>query len=474
MDTNQRQEERWFSLALEWPVTPIVDGSKSVLTGMIQGESGEPIPAALKVFKNGYETHDIAGAAQRREVMLLSRMDHPHIVKFLRFFYDKHQPVIATRLVEGSTLLEKVIEAHEGGVDPGRAWYLEVLEWGFHLAWVMHYLEACEIVHRDIKPSNIVIDDERKQPVLINFGIGRLTPAGSEAQPGSPGRFSEVSAGRFVGTRVFASPEQFDRPDGKGIGEASFKSDIYSLGVTLAYSLCQECVRFGDDVDDPRERKIDLSVMPKIEGLRQLLEQMLQPEPEDRPSGKDVAMRIYHILEKNFDQLPKAVSVVEPRPLANQGQLPPFREFSNGQQIATGLLDVSSAIYYDPDSLETIELTHRDEVERRSFEAATKLVQKINHHLEGEEWIYQLPDRNEWSAAAGFTDGAIARGGPPNRLQDVGRELEWLRDIPPHAPECALTASLGDEYPEFLDRHQKWPKGGIRLIRYPRAEKEGS
>jgi predicted ATPase len=77
-------------------------------------------------------------------------------------------------------------------------------------------LHAAGILHRDLKPSNVLITPDH-QVKLTDLGIARLIEEDQRL----------TRAGLFVGTPLYASPEQLL---GQHLGPAS---DLYSLGVVL-------------------------------------------------------------------------------------------------------------------------------------------------------------------------------------------------------------------------------------------------
>lgn len=74
------------------------------------------------------------------------------------------------------------------------------------------------IIHRDLKPANIMID-QRSEPVVMDFGLARLTNDKEEARL--------TREGTVMGSPAYMSPEQVE---GKKIGP---QCDVYSLGVVF-------------------------------------------------------------------------------------------------------------------------------------------------------------------------------------------------------------------------------------------------
>jgi len=80
------------------------------------------------------------------------------------------------------------------------------------------HAHAVGVIHRDIKPSNILLDTDLKVKVT-DFGLAKVI-----RQHGPSSTVTQMRAG----TLYYMSPEQV-----KGLKNVDFRSDIYSLGMTL-------------------------------------------------------------------------------------------------------------------------------------------------------------------------------------------------------------------------------------------------
>ena len=80
---------------------------------------------------------------------------------------------------------------------------------------VLEYVHSFKIIHRDIKPANIILKDNNL-PILVDFGAAK--------------HIKRAPAKTVIGSADYAAPEQ-------SMGQATFASDLYSLGVTSLYAL---------------------------------------------------------------------------------------------------------------------------------------------------------------------------------------------------------------------------------------------
>ncbi|WP_117237440.1 protein kinase domain-containing protein [Thermus sediminis] len=212
-----------------------------------------------------------------REAEVLSRMDHPNIVKV----YDHGQVdgvhFIAMEFLEGEGL-DKLIEERRLSLGQTAAILARVAE-------ALRHIHAQGIVHRDIKPGNIMVlrgalreDGVDPRGVrLMDFGIAagkvltRLTITGAR-----------------IGTPVYMSPEQ-----AKG-QKLDHRSDIYSLGIVLYEALTGQPPFTGGYETVIHQQIFQVPTPPKQlrpeipQGLSDLVLRMLEKDPGKRPSLEEV------------------------------------------------------------------------------------------------------------------------------------------------------------------------------------------
>ena len=150
----------------------------------------------------------------RREIALLARLQHPHILPL----YDSGEsegvlfyvmPYIAGETLRGRLDREKQLSV-EDAVRIAR-----------EVADALAYAHANDVIHRDIKPENILLSEGHA--LVGDFGIAHAV---------SRAGFRRLTdAGFAIGTLSYMSPEQ-------GSGDPiDGRSDLYSLGCVLYESL---------------------------------------------------------------------------------------------------------------------------------------------------------------------------------------------------------------------------------------------
>ena len=166
---------------------------------------------AIKVFRSDLGD---ASAAERfqREIRLLARLQHPHILPLYDSGTTGETSYFVTAFVEGETLRERLRRESELPID-------EAVRLAIEVADALDFAHQHDVVHRDIKPENILLHDGHA--VVADFGIARvMRRRGAEWT---------TAAGMAVGSPAYMSPEQVsgDRDEIDG------RTDIYSLASVL-------------------------------------------------------------------------------------------------------------------------------------------------------------------------------------------------------------------------------------------------
>ena len=150
----------------------------------------------------------------RNEAKLMASLNHQNITKVIDFDEQPQQLSIIIELLEGEDLNEKI--KRNGPLSEK-----EITDVFSQTLSAFQYAHEKGIVHRDIKPSNIFILPDGRVKIL-DFGIAKLFGQGNEM----------TQTGTQMGTPIYMSPEQV-----KADKSIDYRSDIYSLGVTLFFAI---------------------------------------------------------------------------------------------------------------------------------------------------------------------------------------------------------------------------------------------
>ena len=162
----------------------------------------------------------------RRETSALANLHHPGLPRVIDVGEQGGLVFAAFELVEGPTLKELV---RTRGVQP-LEWTLDLVA---RLAEAVDYCHQRGVLHRDLKPENVLIEEGSGRPVLVDFGLVKLSGA-SAADIGTQQRLSLT--GEVRGTPNYMAPEQADGRDDL-VGP---RTDVYGLGGLLYFALSGE------------------------------------------------------------------------------------------------------------------------------------------------------------------------------------------------------------------------------------------
>jgi serine/threonine-protein kinase len=167
------------------------------------------------------------------EARVTGLLQHPSIVPVYELGSDGADPFYTMRLVEGEgldRLLQRLGDEHAGAREEWPA--LRLLRYFLQAAYAIAYAHSRGVIHRDLKPSNIMLGPF-EQVLVLDWGMAKILSHG-EDEPDSEADLaalrvagSHTASKGLLGTLAFMSPEQLR-------GEpATFKSDIFSLGIIL-------------------------------------------------------------------------------------------------------------------------------------------------------------------------------------------------------------------------------------------------
>ncbi|KAK1313028.1 putative serine/threonine-protein kinase [Acorus calamus] len=253
------------------------------------------------------------------EIMILSSIDHPNLVKLHGYCCDRRGLVLVYDYVPNGTLADHLHGSRRSHhMKSSFTWPVRVdiaLQTALVLEY-LHYMVHPPVVHRDITSSNIFIDEDMLIKVG-DFGLSRLlSPLPSDqASLGDDAAGSALDRGVWTGPQ--GTPGYLD-PEYHRSFRLTEKSDVYSFGVVLL-----ELVTGMRAVDPERDRKevglADLAVsriqsrelrkmvdpdimqqggesmMGTVEAVAELAFRCVASEKDDRPDSRELVAELRRI-----------------------------------------------------------------------------------------------------------------------------------------------------------------------------------
>nr|XP_014587348.1 serine/threonine-protein kinase Nek11 isoform X1 [Equus caballus]XP_023476688.1 serine/threonine-protein kinase Nek11 isoform X1 [Equus caballus]XP_023476689.1 serine/threonine-protein kinase Nek11 isoform X1 [Equus caballus]XP_023476690.1 serine/threonine-protein kinase Nek11 isoform X1 [Equus caballus]XP_023476691.1 serine/threonine-protein kinase Nek11 isoform X1 [Equus caballus]XP_023476692.1 serine/threonine-protein kinase Nek11 isoform X1 [Equus caballus] len=241
-----------------------------------KAKQGEELKVLKEISVGGLNPNETVQA--NLEAQLLSKLDHPAIVKFHASFVEQDNLCIITEYCEGRDLDCKIQEYKEAGKTFPDS---QIIEWFVQLLLGVDYMHERRILHRDLKSKNIFLKNNLLK--IGDFGVSRLLMGSCDL------------ATTLTGTPHYMSPEALKHQG------YNTKSDIWSLACILYEMCCMNHAFTGSNF---------LSIVLKIvEGdtpslperypreLNAIMERMLNKNPSLRPSAIEI-LKIPYIEEQ--------------------------------------------------------------------------------------------------------------------------------------------------------------------------------
>lgn len=241
---------------------------------------------AVKVLNGASQGDDVAVQRFLREARAASALNHPNIVIIHEVGETPSgQHFIVQEFIIGHTLRSLLTQP----LLPAR-----IVELGGQIAKALSAAHAAGIVHRDVKPENIMVRADGYVKVL-DFGLAHQSENDTDTGSGEQTTRTnlDTAPGTLLGTPSYMAPEQ-----AKGLASGS-PIDVFALGVVLyemaagrrpfvASTHMAVLTSIISDQPVPMGR-----INPSVpRALDDLVQQMLEKDPERRPSALEVERRL--------------------------------------------------------------------------------------------------------------------------------------------------------------------------------------
>jgi len=282
--TEDGQYKREYREGVDWTKgTVLGTGAYSTCYQARDVETGTLMAAKQISFcRNSEEEQERVETLIREEVLLISGLQHPHIVRMYGAIQEAaHINVFVEWMAGGS--IASLLDKHGVFTESVITRYLHQILLG------LEYLHSNGVLHRDLKGANLLVDTSGHHLRIADFGAAARMMSKSTV----PGEFQ----GQLQGTIAFMAPEVL-RGDSYGRS-----CDIWSLGCSIIEMATGKPPWGASDVSNhlalifriacaPGPPEVPSSLSP---ALRDLALRCLELDPGLRPSARELLLHpLFH------------------------------------------------------------------------------------------------------------------------------------------------------------------------------------
>jgi serine/threonine protein kinase len=173
----------------------------------------------------------------KREIKILSMMDHPNIIKTYKITENAKNYYIIMEYCNGGELFNYIVEKEKLEQDEASMFFYQLIN-------ALEYIHSLGIAHRDLKPENLLLV-ENKIIKIIDFGLSNYFNG-------------EKNLETPCGSPSYASPEII-----KGEAYNGFYIDIWASGIIMFAMLCGY-LPFDDDEEENEDDENEVNTSDNI------------------------------------------------------------------------------------------------------------------------------------------------------------------------------------------------------------------
>ena len=215
-----------------------------------------------------------------REITILKKLKHPNIIRLYEVITTNKHIYLIMEYIGGSDLLHYVLEQKKLSENQASKFFKQLIS-------CIEYINSLGITHRDIKPENILLDKQKNNIKLIDFGLSHIITKKNEllkTKCGSP---------------CFVAPEVI-----KGDTYDGLSADIWSCGIVLYFMLVGKVPFESNDIKVLYSQIISgIFYIPNFlsENASSLLKKILVVDPQKRISLNNIKKHPFLVndFEKN-------------------------------------------------------------------------------------------------------------------------------------------------------------------------------
>jgi len=234
---------------------------------------------AIKIIDKSRLIHDGDNDRILNEMKILTKLDHPNILKAFEVFEEeKFYYIVMERPAKGD-LFNYICSKGRLSMDEASFIYYQIVN-------AIQYLHKNKIVHRDMKPENIMLTKDMIVKIG-DFGLSKYF------------KRSDIKLQTNCGSPCYSAPEVL-----RGNKYKPTPIDIWGIGIILYCMVCGE-LPFEDEREDLLIRKVTLCnyqcplfVSPIFKSL---FRRILCPNPNERLTISKIKMNcVYNMGKANF------------------------------------------------------------------------------------------------------------------------------------------------------------------------------